>query len=345
MKKIYFLLFALGCGQMFAQQTANLVLFAEMGEPFYVYVNSVKQNETASSNVKIIDLTHEYVHVRVEFEDAAIQPFDKNLMLVMGYEIIGQLRQNNKGKYVIRPYGEPVPLAAAPERTDDQPVIIYHEEPVVMEMEHRPAPVDHQPETVTTVIETETYDNSNPGGAKVDVDMDGIGIQMDVVITDPTLDGSTKTHVTHTTTTTTTTTTTQLPIQHMVMEDPVNIQEPVYIEEVVHEPLVPGYNGPVGCGDYLLSEQPFQAAKASINSKSFEDDKITVAKQVSRSQCLTANQVKEIMALFTFEASKLDWAKYAYDRTYDIGNYWMLNDGFTFSSSIDELDEYIQSRR
>ena len=72
---------------------------------------------------------------------------------------------------------------------------------------------------------------------------------------------------------------------------------------------------------------------------------MTLAKQITNSQCLTTDQVKQVMDLFTFEETKLDWAKMAYDKTYDIGNYWMLNDNFTFSSSIDELNTYIESRR
>jgi hypothetical protein len=40
----------------------------------------------------------------------------------------------------------------------------------------------------------------------------------------------------------------------------------------------------------------------------------------------------------------LDFAKFAYDHTYDIGNYYKVNDVFSFESSVDELDQYIRSR-
>ena len=48
------------------------------------------------------------------------------------------------------------------------------------------------------------------------------------------------------------------------------------------------------------------------------------------------------MLLFTFEDTRLDLAKYAYGHTFDIGNYYKLNDAFTFESSIDELNKYIR---
>jgi hypothetical protein len=72
---------------------------------------------------------------------------------------------------------------------------------------------------------------------------------------------------------------------------------------------------------------------------------MTTARQIISSSCVTTAQVKTLMALFTFEDSKLTFAKEAYARTYDIGNYWMLSDAFTFSSSIDDLNNYINSRK
>ena len=62
-------------------------------------------------------------------------------------------------------------------------------------------------------------------------------------------------------------------------------------------------------------------------------------------RCLFVSQVKEIILQFTFEQTRLDFAKYAYDRTYDVGNYFKVNDTFTFESSTEELNDYIDSRR
>jgi len=94
-----------------------------------------------------------------------------------------------------------------------------------------------------------------------------------------------------------------------------------------------------------MSPIDFSNVKNSISSKAFEDSKYTIAKQVLNSNCLLTNQVKEIMLLFSFEETRLDFAKFAYGRTYDIGNYYQLNDAFTFESTIDELNEYIESFR
>jgi len=105
--------------------------------------------------------------------------------------------------------------------------------------------------------------------------------------------------------------------------------------------ILPDYNGPYGC-PRPMSHNDFEQAKASISSKNFEDSKLTIAKQIIQSNCLLSSQVKEIMLLFSFEDTRLNFAKFAYGYTLDLRNYYKLNDAFTFESSIDELNRYIQ---
>jgi hypothetical protein len=107
---------------------------------------------------------------------------------------------------------------------------------------------------------------------------------------------------------------------------------------------LPGYTGPVGC-PVPLSNTEFADLSQTISSKSFEESKMTIAKQVLRDRCMFVTQVKQVMMQFSFEQTRLDFAKFAYERTYDIGNYFKVNDAFTFESSIDDLNEYIDSRR
>ena len=85
--------------------------------------------------------------------------------------------------------------------------------------------------------------------------------------------------------------------------------------------------------------------KTSINNSSFDNSKATVAKQVlSAKKCFTVAQIKEILGLFSFESTKLEVAKYAYDFCIDKSNYYQVNDLFSFSSSKDDLTKYIQGR-
>ncbi|MEM6263536.1 MAG: DUF4476 domain-containing protein [Bacteroidota bacterium] len=106
---------------------------------------------------------------------------------------------------------------------------------------------------------------------------------------------------------------------------------------------VPGYNGPIGCPVPMETFQ-FSQVKRSIDEKAFEQSKLTIAKQVLANNCLTSAQVQELLGQFTFESTRLEFAKFCYGRTHDIGNYYVVNDAFDFESSIDELNEYIQAQ-
>lgn len=87
----------------------------------------------------------------------------------------------------------------------------------------------------------------------------------------------------------------------------------------------------------------FQRLKQSINRQCFDRDKLSIAKQGTRDQVLYAHQVLELVELFTFESTKLNFAKHAYLQVCDTHNYYVVNDAFTFSSSVRELECYIRS--
>jgi hypothetical protein len=98
-----------------------------------------------------------------------------------------------------------------------------------------------------------------------------------------------------------------------------------------------------GCGNaYAMSNSNFAAAKQTITKQSFDDTKLTTAKQVIKSNCLSSAQIKELMLLFSFEATRLDLAKFAHERCVDKNNYFLLNDAFEFESSVEELNNSIK---
>ena len=53
---------------------------------------------------------------------------------------------------------------------------------------------------------------------------------------------------------------------------------------------------------------------------------------------------KQVMKKFTYEESKLDYAKFAYEYCLDQGNYYKVNDAFDFELTIDELNEFIEAQ-
>jgi hypothetical protein len=165
--------------------------------------------------------------------------------------------------------------------------------------------------TTTTTTTTTTVSDPNVVSGNVNVN----GINMNVTISDPYMTGSSTTTTTYSSTTTGTT---------------VDNSGTTYVQE--------------GCM-YPMGSNDFSSAKSSISSKSFEDSKLTVAKQIIDANCVSSQQVKEIMLLFSFEETRLDFAKYAYHKVTDPNNYYKLNDAFSYETSIDELNQHIQSNR
>ena len=88
-----------------------------------------------------------------------------------------------------------------------------------------------------------------------------------------------------------------------------------------------------------ISSRSFQNLKHTIVRTSFDDEKLIVAQQAIASHRVSSQQVLELMKLFSFDSKKLELAKFAYAYTLDKQNYYIVNSGFTFSSSVRKLNK------
>ena len=100
-----------------------------------------------------------------------------------------------------------------------------------------------------------------------------------------------------------------------------------------------GYN----VGPPVMCAQDFLMACDAIRRQPFDDDKLRIAEQVARGNNLSALQVRDMVKLMTFEDTKLDFAKHAYNKVLDPQNYYVVYDAFTFSSTIEDLADYTNS--
>jgi hypothetical protein len=89
----------------------------------------------------------------------------------------------------------------------------------------------------------------------------------------------------------------------------------------------------------------FREAKTTIDSKNFDDTRLNLAKQIIKSNCMTADQIRDLVGLMSYDDSKLTLAKFAYGYTYDYGNYFKVSQALEFESSVEELNEYIEKFR
>jgi len=73
-----------------------------------------------------------------------------------------------------------------------------------------------------------------------------------------------------------------------------------------------------------------------------DEHQVAMAKQILRTNCLVISQLVEILEEITFDEGQLELAKFAYDHIYDLENYWEVYGVFSFSSSTEELEEFIE---
>lgn len=336
MKKIFttLLLIVLAFAGAYAQNN-NLVVFSNNGEKFTLILNGVRQNATPETNVKVTGLNAANYKAKIIFEKQNLFDIDQNVYLMSGgdhgkdteytYDII-----EKKGSYKLRWMSE-APINSTAPAAANQTVVIYTTTDAVV----APAPVVSSTTTTTTtqtapVTTTSTTTTGTTENVNVGMNVNGMGVNMNISINDApggAVTSSSTTTTTHSTTVTTSSSGTTAAA--------------VPVATPTTSPAAPAASG---CYT-AMNDGDFTSAKSSIKSKSFEDSKMTLAKQIISNNCLSTAQVKEIMQIFSFEDTKLDLAKYAYNKTIDPNNYFKLNDAFTFESSIEELDAYIQKNK
>lgn len=105
----------------------------------------------------------------------------------------------------------------------------------------------------------------------------------------------------------------------------------------------PGFpnNGGYGNG---TDQAAFQQFLSMLDQESFDSNKLTTAKGYADKTQLSAQQIADIAKKFTFDSNRLEWAKHAYARCYDKANYFLLKPTFSFSSSYNDLQTYINGQ-
>jgi hypothetical protein len=108
------------------------------------------------------------------------------------------------------------------------------------------------------------------------------------------------------------------------------IYKHIHTEEIVFD-----------CSTQIMTPGAFSDLKTTVNNTSFESSKVDVIKSVADLNYFTAAQVRELLLLFSFDQSKVEIAKYVYQKTCDRRNYFKIYDAFSFESSKSEVINYI----
>jgi hypothetical protein len=106
----------------------------------------------------------------------------------------------------------------------------------------------------------------------------------------------------------------------------------------------PGHGGGGGYGPGSPCRNPgeFSIALSSLNRETFESGKLQFAKDMTVSGPICVEQIIQVCNTFTFETTKLEYAKFAYAYCSDKNLYYLVNNVFEYQSSKDELSRFIR---
>ena len=169
--------------ELAAQSTSNLIVFSQDGDPFYVILNGIRQNDQPQTNVRVEGLTSNYYNLTVIFENGAYPEINKKNAPVTDYdgnraEVTYQIKSNKKGEKSLKYYSM-VAMEMAPPAAPTQTVVVYNTTP--------------KPEIGTSVSVTESYSSTTTTSSTStttsttttdDVDIDMMGINMGVEVND-----------------------------------------------------------------------------------------------------------------------------------------------------------------
>lgn len=118
-----------------------------------------------------------------------------------------------------------------------------------------------------------------------------------------------------------------------VVTAPVVVQEPV--KETVEQPVV-AQNTLPPC-ELTNADDGLQAVRA----KAFSQEKMEMAKLVTKDKCLTLDQVRGFAQAFDFEDQALEFVEYAYELSKDRDQYYKLESVFKFMSTQEKFRKFL----
>jgi hypothetical protein len=361
-------------------QTSNnsIVVFTEGGEKFTLILNGLRQNTNPETNVKAQGLNQANYKARIIFDQKGLPDCDKSIPMMWGAEPVSNTefvfsvskdkRGNYKWKFVSQgPVSQSTYAATASlsgsSGTAGSNTVTPANPPGDVNLNSNTVIHDNSEQVSTTTTTTSTGTTNGTNNANINVGVNGMGVNLSFNVNDG-MNGANSGTTTTTTTTYSTTTTNGVTGNSSGS----NTQVTTGVNGNVGMNIQVNGTGTAGnsstytstssstaantevvqssgnCGS-PMGAIDFADAKKSIADKSFEETKLTLARQVAGSNCLSAEQIRTIMALFSFEESRLEFAKYCYSNCYDKKNYYKINDAFSFEASTEELNEYVMKRQ
>ena len=91
MKHLYLML--LFVSTLSVSQESRLTIFSEDGEAFYLFLNSIRQNEEPVVNIAVDYLTNDYYDAKIVFTNESINQIEKKYLMAVDAD-------GNRGEFV-----------------------------------------------------------------------------------------------------------------------------------------------------------------------------------------------------------------------------------------------------
>lgn len=288
--------------------TANLTVFSDEGEPFTLVLNGEKYNTSPQTNIRVEELPNPYYSCKIIFENKAIPQISKNIQLTDANAIPQDVTYRIKksgAKYVLRFYSM-IPAEQNMMRPSNVPVYHFGSPGVLI---GGPG---------YNGAQVPPPNNNGQNGVNVNVNLGGIGINMNGNIT------------------------TDNRQMNSGNTGSMNSNGGNNSQGNYPPPPPPSSNtrcnAPMNSGD-------FNAALQTIAKVSFEDTRLETAKTILSTNCMSTSQINQLLQKFSFASNKLELAKFAYDYCIDPRNYFKVVNTLTFDSDKQDLNSYLQSRQ
>ncbi len=298
-------------------QTSNMVFFSEYGERFTLYINSVQQNPQPTANLKLTNMQPAMKYsVRIVFAADSIDPINDNVSLLVGVEKTWKIKpKDTRAANAVNKHLNPKDYANG----NLKPVKINYVLRVQTEAPLMNQTIQGQSNQQVINYGDPSQNKNTNSNTTINLDHNQQAVHMNV---------NTNGTVSSTTNRTTTSTTTSTSTNGVQYGQNVTVTVPS--------------NNYHGCPKPLTLAQ-FNLEKNKMIAQKTRAGKKLVAKKISQTKCLTSQQIYTVAKLINYESDRLEYTKLAFTRCWDPENYELVYNAFALSSSVEELNTYIES--
>ena len=86
-------------------------------------------------------------------------------------------------------------------------------------------------------------------------------------------------------------------------------------------------------------------AKQMVKDQQYDSDRLRIAKSAVEDLPLRCVDVLDLLNMLEYESSRLELAKYCYDKVEDKENFSVIYEGFKYDSSLRHLEDFMYNRR